>query len=156
MAANNLQHTAPHNFQICHQQHQFKYGNILWYDYLVHWEATAGYSRLRDNGYARNTKRYCLKLRFLRCPRRRNIVGKSEATPWHSNPCGDGVEYIHSDPASRRRRRKAKSQIWESKIWSRVPRGSDPRKTALARTSSIYKRQTQTLVREGVRQRARP
>jgi hypothetical protein len=53
------------------------------------------------------------------------------------NPCEGGVEYLHRDPASRKRRRKGKSQIWESKIWSRVPRGSDPRKTARARTSSI-------------------
>jgi hypothetical protein len=40
------------------------------------------------------------------------------------NPCGGGVEYLHRDPASRRRQRKGKSQIWDSKIWS----DSDPRK----------------------------
>jgi hypothetical protein len=50
------------------------------------------------------------------------------------------------------RRRKAKSQVWESKIWLRFPRDSDPRKTRLARTSSIYKRQTRPLVREGAPQ----
>jgi hypothetical protein len=55
-------------------------------------------------------------------------------------------------PANRRRRRKVKSQIWDSKIWRRVPRDSDPRKTALARTSSIYKRETRPLVREGATQ----
>jgi hypothetical protein len=71
-------------------------------------------------------------------------------------PCGGGVEYLHRDPASRRRRRKGKSQIWDSKIWSRVPRDSDPRKTALARVSSIYKRQTRPLVREGSPQKTRP
>jgi hypothetical protein len=27
------------------------------------------------------------------------------------NPCGGGVEYLHRDPASRRRRQKGKSQI---------------------------------------------
>jgi hypothetical protein len=32
-----------------------------------------------------------------------------------------------------------KSQIWDSKMWSRVPRDSDPRMTALGRDSSIYK-----------------
>jgi hypothetical protein len=58
------------------------------------------------------------------------------------NPCGGGVEYFHRDPESRRRRRKGKSQIWDSKIWSRVRRNSELRKTALARTSSIYRRQT--------------
>jgi hypothetical protein len=33
-----------------------------------------------------------------------------------------------------------------------VPRDSDPRKTALARASSIYKRHTRPLVREGAPQ----
>jgi hypothetical protein len=68
-------------------------------------------------------------------------------------PCEGGVEYLHRDPASRRRRRKRKSQIWDSKIWSRVPRDSDQRKTTLARASSIYKRQTRPLVREGAPQK---
>jgi hypothetical protein len=68
-------------------------------------------------------------------------------------PCGGGVEYLHRDPASRRRRRKGKSQISESKIWSRVTRDSDPRKTALARASSTYKRQTPPVVREGAPQK---
>jgi hypothetical protein len=45
------------------------------------------------------------------------------------------------------------SQIWESKVWSRVPRDSDPRKTTLARASSIYKRQTRPLDREGALQK---
>jgi hypothetical protein len=76
--------------------------------------------------------------------------------PKKSYLCGGGVEYLHRDPASRRRRRNGKSQIRDSKIWSRVPRDSDPRKTALARPSSIYKRQTRTLVREGAPQKTRP
>jgi hypothetical protein len=67
-------------------------------------------------------------------------------------PCGGGVEYLHRDSASRRRRRKGKSQIWDSKIRWRVPRDSDPRKTAQATASSIYKRQTHPLVREGAPQ----
>jgi hypothetical protein len=60
------------------------------------------------------------------------------------HPCGGRVKYLHRDSASRRRRRKGKSQIWDSKI-----RDSDPRNTTLARASSIYKRQTRPLVREG-------
>jgi hypothetical protein len=68
------------------------------------------------------------------------------------NPCGGGVEYLHRDPASRRRRRKGMSQIWESKIWSQVPKDLDPRKTALAKASSTYKRQTRPLVRVGAPQ----
>jgi hypothetical protein len=35
------------------------------------------------------------------------------------DPCGGGVEYLHCDPASRRRRWKGKSQIWDSKIRSK-------------------------------------
>jgi hypothetical protein len=58
---------------------------------------------------------------------------------------------LHHDPVSRRRRWKGKSQIWDSKIWSRVPRDSDPR--TLARVSTIYKRQTCPLVREGAPQK---
>jgi hypothetical protein len=48
----------------------------------------------------------------------------------------------------RRRWRKWKSQIWDNKIWMRVPRDSDPKMTALARTSSNCKRQTRPLVRD--------
>jgi hypothetical protein len=69
------------------------------------------------------------------------------------HPCGGGFEYLYRDPVSCRRRWKGKSQIWDSKIWSRVPRTSDPRKTTLSRASSIYKRQTHSLVREGAPQK---
>jgi hypothetical protein len=41
---------------------------------------------------------------------------------------------------------------WDSKIWSQVPRDSNPRKNAQARASSTYKRQTRPLVREGAPQ----
>jgi hypothetical protein len=64
------------------------------------------------------------------------------------HPCGGGFEYLHRDSASRRKRQKGKSQIWKSKIWSRGPRDSDPRKTTLARTNGVYKRQNRPLVRE--------
>jgi hypothetical protein len=63
-------------------------------------------------------------------------------------PCGGGVEYLHRDPASRKRRRKGESQIWDSKIWLRFQRDSDSRKTTLASASSIHKSQTRPLVRE--------
>jgi hypothetical protein len=72
---------------------------------------------------------------------------------WLHEPCGGGVEHLHRGPASRRRRRNRKSQNWDSKIWLRVPRDSDPIKIALTRTSSIYKRQTRPLVREGAPQK---
>jgi hypothetical protein len=65
-------------------------------------------------------------------------------------PRGGGVEYLHRSPASRRRRQKGKSRIWDSKIWSRIPQDSDPRINALARTSSNCKWQTHRLVREDV------
>jgi hypothetical protein len=40
------------------------------------------------------------------------------------------------------------SQIWYSHIWSRVHRDSDPRKTELARTSSIYNLRQSWFTRE--------
>jgi hypothetical protein len=64
-------------------------------------------------------------------------------------PCGGGVEYLHRDLASRRRRRKGKSRIWGSIIWPSVLRDSDTKMTSLARFSSNFKRQTRLLVREG-------
>jgi hypothetical protein len=66
----------------------------------------------------------------------------------HLFPCGGGVEHLQRSPASRRRRRKGKSRIWDSKIWSRVPQDSDPRMTELARISSNCKRKTRPLVRD--------
>jgi hypothetical protein len=69
------------------------------------------------------------KIRFLWCPCRSYITRTNSA-----------------------RRRKWKSPIWDSKIWSRVPRDSDPRETALARASVMYKRHTHPLVREGAPQ----
>jgi hypothetical protein len=93
----------------------------------------------------------CRERCFLCGPCRGYITRSS--CDYEKYPCGGGVEYLHRDPASRRRRRKGKSHIWDSKIWSRVPRDSDTRKTALARASSIYKRQTRPIVREGAPQK---
>jgi hypothetical protein len=59
------------------------------------------------------------------------------------------LTWVDHEPASHRRQQKGKSQVWDSKIWSRVPRDSDPRKTPLARARSIYKRQTHHHIREG-------
>jgi hypothetical protein len=70
-----------------------------------------------------------------------------------SHPCGGGFKYLHRDLTSSRRRQKRKYKIWESKIWSGVPRDLHPRKITLARTISVYKRQTHTLVREGAPQK---
>jgi hypothetical protein len=64
------------------------------------------------------------------------------------SPCGGGVEYLHRDLASRRRRRKGESRIWDSKLWPRVLWDSDQKMTALARTSRNCK-QTRPLIREG-------
>jgi hypothetical protein len=88
---------------------------------------------------------------------------------------GGGLEH-HRSPASGRRRRKknpapggynwatlflgyintgiwpsrlGESRIWDSKMWSWVPRNSDPRMTALTTASSSYKWQIRPLVREG-------
>jgi hypothetical protein len=59
------------------------------------------------------------------------LVVRAEGLFWRQlgrqrqNPCGGGVEYLHRDPASRRRRRKGKSQIWDRKILSQAPRDYD-------------------------------
>jgi hypothetical protein len=45
------------------------------------------------------------------------------------------------------------STNYSSKMWSRVTKDSDPRKTTLARASSIYKRQTSPLVGEGAQEK---
>jgi hypothetical protein len=37
-------------------------------------------------------------------------------------PRGSGVKYLHRSPTSHRKWQKGKSRIWDSKIWSRVPR----------------------------------
>jgi hypothetical protein len=58
---------------------------------------------------------------------------------FHLYPCGGGVEYLHRDPANSRRRRKGKSQIGDSKRWSRVPKDLDPKMTALARPATYTK-----------------
>jgi hypothetical protein len=47
--------------------------------------------------------------------------------------------------------RLGESRIWDSKIWSWIPRDSDLRMTALARTVSNCERQTHPLVREAVK-----
>jgi hypothetical protein len=46
----------------------------------------------------------------------RNVTSTLNLTYQMRYPCGGGFEYLHRDPASRRRRRKGKSQIWGSKI----------------------------------------
>jgi hypothetical protein len=94
---------------------------------------------------------YCIFLSYLlsTLPGLRYLNSCSESQmDWL--PCRGGVEYIHRNPASRRRRRKGKSRIWDSKIWSRVPRDSDPKMTALARARSNCKRHSPC------RQRKRP
>jgi hypothetical protein len=45
--------------------------------------------------------------------------------------------------------RLGESKNWDNKIWSWVPRDSDPSVTALATTSSNSRLQTRPLVREG-------
>jgi hypothetical protein len=90
--------------------------------------ATPRYTRSRSNRHDRNTRR---------------AVFSVWSVPRY---------YKKGTRLELRRRRKEKSQIWDSKIWSVGPRDSDLRKTALARASSTYKRQTRSLIREGVPQ----
>jgi hypothetical protein len=99
-----------------------------------------------SNGSVNTTR--TIEEQCFRCdPHRGVILKKIKLTS--SISYGDGVEYLHRSSASRRTRQKGKSRIWDNKIWSRVPRDSNPRMTALARTSSNCKRQTLRHVRGG-------
>jgi hypothetical protein len=111
--------------------------------------ATARQTPSRGKGQQRNNRSAVFSIWSLPF---RDVITRA-AGAMSSNPCGGKVEYLHRDPASRRRRRKEKSQFWESKIWSRVPKDSDLRKTTLARVRTMYQRQTRSLVRENTPQK---
>jgi hypothetical protein len=70
------------------------------------------------------------------CRPRRSYIPGTVTDLLYTIQLGGGIEYLHRSPASRRKRRKEKSRIRDSKIWSRVPLDSDPRMTALARASN--------------------
>jgi hypothetical protein len=61
----------------------------------------------------KSNNRGCWKLCYVFGPCRvvitKSLVEKSRRAV--SSPCGGGIEYLHRDPASRRRRRKGKSQM---------------------------------------------
>jgi hypothetical protein len=61
-----------------------------------------------------------------------------------------GTQYLEVINTGTWPSRLGESRIWGSKMWSRVPRHSDLRMTALTRTSSSCKWQTHPLVREYV------
>jgi hypothetical protein len=92
------------------------------------------HARFRDNAFMKSSSEHLEAVTAIRSFRhyKREFISQFER-----HPCGGGVEYLHRDPASHRRRRKGKSQIWDSIIRSRVPRDSDPRMTALARPAAI-------------------
>ncbi|PNF38710.1 hypothetical protein B7P43_G16716 [Cryptotermes secundus] len=69
-----------------------------------------------------------------------------------SYPCGGEVEYLHCEAIGGDEKGSLKSEI-RNKIWSHVHRISDARESVLARTRSIYKRQTLPLIREGAPQK---
>jgi hypothetical protein len=71
-------------------------------------------------------------------------------------PCGCGVEYLHRYPASRKRRRKGKSQIWDSKIWSQVPKGLGPEKDCAGKRQQHIKKTDSSSRQRGRPTRTRP
>jgi hypothetical protein len=73
---------------------------------------------------------------------RRKIIGSSTRVEAESNTSTVTLRVVGDDEKG--------SLKYET--WSRVPSDSDPRKTALAKASSIYKWQTHPLVREGAQQ----
>jgi hypothetical protein len=126
------------------------------------YNALLGSTKILDKG----------KLRFLWGPTRGYVTRVCKAGTTH----GGEFEYFHHGPASCTRRRKGnpvpggitgRPSSWRIEIWGtgppgwgsleservkyvcpRVPRDSDPRMTALARTSSNCKGHTPSLVRE--------
>jgi hypothetical protein len=115
------------------------------------YSATVSGQRLRKHVPAVTNTHAIIKLLletgFSVCGPCRNVKTRT-AGAMSSSPCGGGIEYLHRDPASRRRW-KGKSRIWDSKIWPRVLRDSDPKITALARASCNCEQQIRPLVREG-------
>jgi hypothetical protein len=106
----------------------------------------------KKNMFSRKRLMYNNERCFLFGPCR-DVIRRTDGAIIQSTPdipCGGGVEYLHRSPASRRRRHKRKSRIWENKIWSRVQRNSDPRMNALAHASSNCKYKTHSRVREDV------
>jgi hypothetical protein len=71
---------------------------------------------------------------------------KTEPSAWGYNWATLFLRHIHTGSWPLR---LGESRIWDSKIWQRVPRDTDLKMTALARTSSNCIRQTRPLVREG-------
>jgi hypothetical protein len=67
--------------------------------------------------------------------------------------CGGGGRIPPLRPCESWAATKREVSNLDNKIWSRVPRDAHLRQTALARTSSIYKRPTRPLVREGAPQK---
>jgi hypothetical protein len=59
-----------------------------------------------------------LETGYFLCGPCRDVIITRTVGAMNSDPCGGGVEYLHRDPASRRRRRNGKSQNGDSKIWS--------------------------------------
>jgi hypothetical protein len=77
------------------------------------------------------------------------VVGGDEKEPsaWRYNRATLSLGDINTGTLPSR---LGESRIWDSKMWSWVPRDSDLRMTALVKTSSNSKRQTLSLVREEV------
>jgi hypothetical protein len=105
---------------VVHQLIPFKYytlNEIVTYIPIVrqrfgkHVPAGANARLLLGNG-AVNTHRQQYRLFSVwSAPRGYKRTQPEDATDRPSHPCGGRVEYLHRDPAGRRRRRKGKSQI---------------------------------------------
>jgi hypothetical protein len=89
----------------------------IWYSYQKDWNWCNTIKMIPTSLH--NTLGFHSEDQFINtvCGRNAETVGEPEPIP-----CGGWVEYLHRSPASRRRRWKWKSRIWNSKISSRVPR----------------------------------
>jgi hypothetical protein len=73
-------------------------------------DETTAVAMQRRGKDASKTRELLLEIVFSLWSVQRSYLEENWSDPV-GHPCGGGVEYLHRDPASRRRRRKGKSQI---------------------------------------------
>jgi hypothetical protein len=101
----------------------------------------------RANGLARWLTHDWLSIESVPQPLLCNVEVNTPRQQQNLVFCAWSVRKLHKENNT------SSSVDWDSEIWSRVPRESEPRRPVLATASSIYKRQTRPLVREGAPQK---
>jgi hypothetical protein len=87
----------------------------------------------QSNTFPRKRLNYNNEGRCFLCGPCREVITRTVSWESTGNPCGGGIEYLHRDPATRKRRRNGKSQIWDSKIRSASIKGLGPEKDCVGK-----------------------